>query len=43
MSGWSATPDMALVFDPSLDTKWSRALTRIGVSPDRLQVMGGRA
>ncbi len=36
-------PDMPLVFDPSLDTKWSRALARIGVSPDRLQVSGGRA
>jgi putative transcriptional regulator len=36
-------PDMALVFDPSLDTKWSRALARIGVSPERLQVSGGRA
>ncbi|HOY76338.1 MAG TPA: YqgE/AlgH family protein [Hyphomonadaceae bacterium] len=37
------TPDDALVYDPSLDTKWSRALARIGVSPDRLQVSGGRA
>lgn len=37
------TPDPALVYDPSLDTKWSRALARIGVSPDRLQVSGGRA
>jgi putative transcriptional regulator len=36
-------PDVALVYDPSLDTKWSRALTRIGVSPDKLQVSGGRA
>jgi putative transcriptional regulator len=36
-------PDPALVYDPSLDTKWSRALARIGVSPDRLQVNGGRA
>ena len=36
-------PDVALVYDPSLDTKWSRALARIGVSPDRLQVSGGRA
>jgi putative transcriptional regulator len=35
--------DTPLVFDPSLDTKWSRALARIGVSPDRLQVSGGRA
>lgn len=35
--------DTALVFDPSLDTKWSRALARIGVSPDRLQMTGGRA
>ena len=37
------TPDPALVYDPSLDTKWSRALARIGVSPDGLQVSGGRA
>lgn len=36
-------PDVALVYDPSLDTKWSRALARIGVSPDKLQVTGGRA
>jgi putative transcriptional regulator len=36
-------PDPALVYDPSLDTKWSRALARIGVSPDKLQVTGGRA
>ncbi len=36
-------PDIALVYDPSLDTKWSRALARIGVSPDKLQVTGGRA
>ena len=28
-------PDTALVYDPSLDTKWSRALARIGVSPDK--------
>ena len=43
MSGWSACPIWPLVYDPSLDTKWSRALARIGVSPDRLQVSGGRA
>lgn len=36
-------PDVALVYDPSLDTKWSRALARIGVSPDRLQLAGGKA
>ena len=36
-------PDPALVYDPSLDTKWSRALARIGVSPDRLQISGGKA
>ncbi len=36
-------PDVALVYAPSLDTKWSRALARIGVSPDRLQSGGGRA
>lgn len=36
-------PDVALVYDPSLDTKWSRALARIGISPDRLQISGGKA
>ena len=36
-------PDVALVYDPSLHTKWSRALARIGISPDRLQISGGRA
>lgn len=36
-------PDDGLVFDHSFSTKWSRALARIGVSPDRLQVSGGRA
>ncbi|MEM8921600.1 MAG: YqgE/AlgH family protein [Pseudomonadota bacterium] len=36
-------PDMEIVFDRSFDTKWSRALARIGVSPHQLQVSGGRA
>jgi putative transcriptional regulator len=36
-------PDTALVYDPSLDTKWSRALARIGVSPEKLQMSGGKA
>ncbi|MEZ5937124.1 MAG: YqgE/AlgH family protein [Hyphomonadaceae bacterium] len=36
-------PDAALVFDHSFATKWSRALARIGVSPERLQTGGGRA
>ncbi len=35
--------DAGLVFDHSYSTKWSRALARIGVSPDRLQASGGRA
>lgn len=37
------TPDADLVYDASLATKWSRALARIGVSPDRLQMEGGTA
>ncbi len=35
------TPELA--FDHSFSTKWNRALTGIGVSPERLQVSGGKA
>ena len=36
-------PSDAIVFDHSMSTKWSRALNGIGVSPERLQIAGGRA
>lgn len=36
-------PDEALVFDHEYDTKWSRALGKIGVDPERLSSVAGRA
>jgi putative transcriptional regulator len=36
-------PDEALVFDVDHDTKWERALAKIGVSAGRLSVQSGRA
>jgi putative transcriptional regulator len=36
-------PDEALVFDEDFDTKWTRALAKIGVSPERLSTQSGRA
>ncbi|MFC3068553.1 YqgE/AlgH family protein [Phenylobacterium soli] len=36
-------PDEALVFDADYETKWSRALAKIGVDPDRLSSIAGRA
>ena len=36
-------PDEALVFDADYDSKWTRALTKIGVDPDRLSSIAGRA
>ena len=36
-------PDDALVFDADYDTKWGRALSKIGVDPDRLSAIAGRA
>jgi putative transcriptional regulator len=36
-------PDDALVFDDHYETKWHRALTKIGVDPDRLSSIAGRA
>lgn len=36
-------PDEALVFDAGYDSKWTRALTKIGVDPDRLSSVAGRA
>jgi putative transcriptional regulator len=39
----SCEPDDALVFDHHYDTKWNRALAKIGVDPDRLSSIAGRA
>jgi putative transcriptional regulator len=36
-------PDEALIFDDDHETKWERALAKIGVSADRLSVQSGRA
>jgi putative transcriptional regulator len=36
-------PDEALVFDDDHDTKWERALAKIGVSAARLSAQSGRA
>jgi putative transcriptional regulator len=36
-------PDDELVFGPDYDHKWSRALAKIGVDPDRLSTFAGRA
>lgn len=35
--------DDAIVFDTNMDTKWSDALSRIGISPENLSALGGRA
>ena len=36
-------PDETLVFGGDYDTKWNRALAKIGVDPDRLSTVAGRA
>lgn len=38
-----ADPDEALVFDDEHESKWARALAKIGVAPDRLSATAGRA
>ncbi len=38
-----AEPSEALVFDDDHDTKWARALGRLGVAPDRLSGVAGHA
>ena len=35
--------DQALIFDDDHDTKWSRALAKLGVAPERLSMQAGRA
>ena len=39
----TADADAQIVFDNAYETKWSRALARIGVSPEMLQADSGRA
>jgi len=36
-------PDDALIFDDHYETKWTRALAKIGVDPERLSSIAGRA
>lgn len=38
-----AEPDEALVFDDDHETKWARALAKLGVAPDRLSSLAGSA
>ncbi|MGJ8564619.1 MAG: YqgE/AlgH family protein [Alphaproteobacteria bacterium] len=35
--------DEALIFDAEMDTKWDRAIRKLGITPDRLAHTGGRA
>ncbi|MGA8400192.1 MAG: YqgE/AlgH family protein [Stellaceae bacterium] len=43
-NGWlSVTADADLVFDPDDDGKWSRALAKLGVSPEMLSGEAGHA
>lgn len=35
--------DEALIFDEDMDSKWTRALAKIGVTPDMLSATGGSA
>ncbi len=35
--------DETLIFDDDHDTKWSRALAKLGVAPERLSMQAGRA
>ena len=36
-------PDEAIIFDDAHETKWARALAKLGVAPDRLSAAAGRA
>ncbi len=43
-NGWLTVPaDDSLVFDRDLDTKWNRALAKIGVNPTLLSTTAGQA
>lgn len=39
----TADPDLSIIFDTNHETKWSRALARLGVTADRLSGQTGRA
>jgi putative transcriptional regulator len=41
---WLTAPaDQDLIFDPDLDTKWERAIARLGIDPGMLSGAAGRA
>lgn len=43
-NGWLACPaDQDLLFSPDADTKWDKALAKLGVHPAMLSATGGRA
>jgi putative transcriptional regulator len=43
-NGWlTVAADTCLVFEGDDDSKWQRALTKLGVSPERLSAYSGRA
>jgi putative transcriptional regulator len=43
-NGWLTVPaDDALLFDQALETKWERALAKIGISPTVLSGEAGHA
>lgn len=35
--------DESLIFDPDMDSKWARAIAKLGITPDMLAHTGGRA
>ena len=35
--------DEALIFDTDMDGKWSKAVRKLGISPESLSHIGGRA
>lgn len=43
-NGWlTVAADRELIFDPELDTKWERAIARLGVNPGMLSGVAGHA
>ncbi|MFO0995646.1 MAG: YqgE/AlgH family protein [Alphaproteobacteria bacterium] len=43
-NGWLHVPaDAEIVFDSALDTKWTRAMAKLGVNPTSLSTQAGRA
>lgn len=39
----TCAPDEGLIFDPDHEAKWTRALAKLGVDPERLSAQAGRA